>query len=247
MDILMKPISVAILSFTLATAVHADTIALGVGAVSPSEVVVKIDGRDVHLSVNGTKPSGDSKATTFLQCLVAGRVLRVQKTSAKTANVTMLDGSVVGSLVNEFLDTTTKIDPCALGKAAYQPQYAHAAAGETSEPVAAKPAKGREIHVSQGSSKANNPEHLQMPREVTYPERPYQAPPPKPPEVPTIATPGTMSTSNPGTARAYTPPTSSTTTIGTGSTTAPPVAAPYTPAPAQPYTPPVTQQKPPAV
>jgi hypothetical protein len=243
----MKPLSVAILSLALTTAVHADIIALGVGAVSPSEVVVKIDGHDVHLRVDGAKASGDTKATSFLQCLVAGRVVRVKKTSAKAANVMMLDGSSVGSLVNEFLDTTTKIDPCTLGKAAYQPQYAHVTGDATSEPAAAKPAKGREIHVSQGSSKANNPEHLQMPREVTYPERPYQAPPPPPAEVPSIATPGTMSTTTPSTARPYTPPASSTTTVGTSSTSAPPVAAPYTPAPAAPYTPPVTQQKPPGV
>jgi hypothetical protein len=158
----------------------------------------------------------------------------------------MLDGGVVADLLNEFLDTRTKIDPCALGKAAYKPQYARAV-GTTSAPEAqsGEVAPKRETHLSFASSGGKAPAPIRMPAEVTFPERKIQPPPPPPVEVPAIATPGTMSSSKPGQARPYSPPTSSTTTVGTGAPTTPPPTEPYTPQPAAPYTPPVTQQKPP--
>lgn len=243
----MKPIAIALVSFTFfAVAARSDIVALGVGANSPSEVVVKIDGKDVHLSIEGTKPSGDPAARTFLQCLVAGRVVSVHKTSARAAKVTMLDGTSVADLVNEFLDTTTKIDPCTLGKGAYQPQYARASGDATSQPVAEKPSRAKhEVHISYGSTTSKAPPPPLMPRETTYPDRPRTTPQPQPSEIPTLAAPQPMSTYRPGEARIAAPPTASTTTIGTGSTSTPPATEPYTPQPAAPYTPPVTQQKPP--
>ncbi|MDP9362494.1 MAG: hypothetical protein M3P29_13715 [Acidobacteriota bacterium] len=243
----MKPLAIALLSFTLAAVSDAATVALGVGAASPNEVVVKIDGRDAHLRLDGAKPSGDPAAATFLRCLVSGRVVRVQKTSSGTAKVTMLDGSVVAELLNEFLDTRTKIDPCALGKAAYQPQYARVA-GTTaaSEAKSGEVAPKRETHLSFASSGGKDQAPIRMPAEVKFPERKNPPPPPPAEEVPTIAAPGTTSSYRPGQARIDAPPTASTTTIGTGAPTAPPMTAPSTPPTAAPYTPPVTQQKPPA-
>jgi hypothetical protein len=246
----MKPIAIALLSLLfIASAALADIVALGVGASSPSEVVVKIDGHDVHLQVVGAKPSGNPAAEAFLRCLVSGRVVKVHKTSGTTAKVTMLDGTAVSDLVNEFLDTTTKIDPCTLGKAAYQPQYAHLTDDTSSQagPAAGKPAHAaHEVHISYGSSSSQPAPPVLWPREADAPPRAQPAARPKADDVPTLATPQPMSTYQPGQARIATPPTASTTTVGTGSTSTPPPSQPDTPQPVAPYTPPVTQQKPPA-
>jgi hypothetical protein len=246
----MKPIAIALVSLLfVASAAVSDIVALGVGANSPSEVVVKIDGRDVRLHLDGAKPSGNPAAEAFLRCLVAGRIVKVHKTSASAAKVTMLDGTAVADLVNEFLDTTTKIDPCTLGRAAYQPQYAHVT-GDTSSPSTAtggKPAHAtHEVHISYGSSSSKPAPPVLWPREADAPLRPQPLPRAKAEEVPTLASPQPMSTYQPGQARIGTPPTASTTTIGTSSTSTPPPTEPYTPQPTAPVTPPVTQQKPPA-
>src|SRR6185436_8181876 len=89
----------------------------------------------------------------FLQCLVAKRILRVDRAAGR---VTMLDGTSVADHVAEFLQTKTASDPCALGKASYVPATPPLASsvvvkgpGET----AAAPAK-REGHVSFGSGTA---------------------------------------------------------------------------------------------
>ncbi len=249
----MKPIAIAVLSISLAAVSHAATIALGVGAVAPNEVIVKIDGHDSHLRLAGVKPSGDPAAATFLRCLVAGRVLRVQPSSAGTAKITMLDDSVVADLVNEYFDTTTKIDPCALGKAAYQPKPLHpveAGAAETT-PADATPKKrtGRLIFPSLPSSHAAaaqpaTPSHISP--EVRVPER-QAAPPaaPKSPDAATTGTPGTMQPYTPGQVQMDKPGTSSTTPIQPGGTSTIGTTAPTTVQPLQPYTPPVTPQKPP--
>lgn len=249
----MKPIAIAVLSISLAAVSHAATIALGVGAVAPNEVIVKIDGHDAHLRLAGVKPSGDPAAATFLRCLVAGRVLRVQPSSGGTAKMTMLDDSVVADLVNEYFDTTTKIDPCALGKAAYQPKPLHpveATAAETT-PSSATPTKrtGRLTFPSLPSSpaaKAQPATPFRMPAEVKFPER--QAAPaaaPKSPDVVTVGTPGTMQPYTPGQAQMDRPGTSSTTPIQPGGTSTVGTASPTPVQPLQPYTPPVTPQKPP--
>ena len=245
----MKPIAIALVSLLfIASAALADIVALGVGANSPSKVVVKIDGRDVRLQIEGTKPSGNPAAEAFLRCLVTGRIVKVHKTSATSAKVTMLDGTAVADLVNEFLDTTTKIDPCTLGKAAYQPQYAHVT-GDTSSPstpTAAKSSRApHEVHISYGSSSSKPAPPVLWPREADAPPRPQPPARAKAEEVPTLATPQPMSTYQPGQARIATPPTASTTTVGTSSTSTPPPTEPYTPQPTAPVTPPVTQQKPP--
>ena len=247
----MKSFAIAMLSLSLATASGAATVALGVGATSPNEVVVKIDGRDSHVRLDGVKPSGDPAAATFLRCLVAGRVVRLQMKGSGTAKVTMLDGTGVSELVNEYLDTTTKIDPCSLGKAAYQPQPIHVDEAALVQPKTAK--KGTALkpdtaHISYAPSTNQKPVPFRMPPEVKFPERQAAPPPPpKPAEVPSIATPGTMSTYAPGRMQPDSPPTSSTTTVGTSSTATIGTAQPTTPPTATPYTPPVTVQKPPGV
>ncbi len=248
----MKPIAIAVLLMSLAAVSHATTIALGVGATSPNEVIVKIDGHDSHLRISGVKPSGDPAAATFLRCLVAGRVLRVQPSSVGTARITMLDGSAVADLVNEYFDTTTKIDPCALGKAAYQPKALHpveATAAQTT-PAGAASTK-RTVNWSFPSlpsspAAAQTATPFRMPAEVKFPERQTPPPPaPKSPDVATVGAPGTMQPYTPGQAQMDRPGTSSTTPIEPGGTSTVGAAGPSTVQPLQPYTPPVTPQKPP--
>jgi hypothetical protein len=248
----MKPIAIAVLSMSLAAVSHAVTIALGVGAIAPNEVIVKIDGHDSHLRISGVKPSGDPAAATFLRCLVAGRVLRVQPSPGGAAKITMLDDSVVADLVNEYFDTT-KIDPCALGKAAYQPKPLHPVEATVEQTTPAGPAstkrKAKMTFPSLPSSPAaaaQPAKAFQMPPEVKFPER--QAAPgaaPKSPDVATVGTPGTMQPYTPGQAQPTTPGTSSTTPMQPGGTSTIGTAGPSTVQPLQPYTPPVTPQKPP--
>ncbi|HXH94255.1 MAG TPA: hypothetical protein VNN25_21950 [Thermoanaerobaculia bacterium] len=249
----MKPIAIAVLSMSLAAVSHAVTIALGVGAIAPNEVIVKIDGHDSHLRIAGVKPSGDPAAATFLRCLVAGRVLRVQPSSGGAAKITMLDDSVVADLVNEYFDTTTKIDPCALGKAAYQPKPLHPveATAEQTTPAAPAPTKhkGKLTFPSLPSSPAaaaQPPTPFRMPADVKFPE-PQAAPRPAPksPDVGSIGTPGTMQPYTPGQAHPDTLGTSSTTPMQQGGTSTIGTAQPTNVETAQPYTPPVTPQKPP--
>jgi hypothetical protein len=246
----MKPIAIAVLLISLAAVSHAATIALGVSAVAPNEVIVKIDGRDSHVRLSGVKPSGDPAAASFLRCLVAGRVLRVQPSSGGTAKITMLDGSIVADLVNEYFDTTTKIDPCALGKAAYQPKPLHpveATAAETT-PAGATSTK-RTVNWSIPSSPAATAQPttpFRMPAEVKFPER--QAEPataPKSPDVATVDTPTTIQPYIPGQSQMAPPGTASTTPVEPGGTSAVGAAGTSTVQPLQPYTPPVTPQKPP--
>jgi hypothetical protein len=250
----MKPIVIALLSLSLAASSHATTVALGAGATSPNEVVVKVDGHETRLRLDGVKPSGDPAAATFLRCLVTSRVVRFQKTPAGTAKVTMLDGSVVSELVNEFLDTPTTIDPCSLGKAAYRPQEIHVAAA-SSTPQTKKRATTKQKpeaitdwvrHVSVASSPGKAPEPFRMPAAVTFPERQQQPiPGPPPAERPTISAPETVGTYTPGKASVDTMQSVPITNVKTGTMASPPQAAPSTPPTATPDTPPVTAQKPP--
>ncbi|MEA2240054.1 MAG: hypothetical protein QOC81_4778 [Thermoanaerobaculia bacterium] len=245
----MKSFAIAMLSLSLATVSGAATIALGIGAASPNKVILKIEGRNSHIRLDGVKPSGDPAAATFLRCLVAGRIVRLQMKGAGTAKVTMLDGTAVSDLVNEYLDTTTKIEPCALGKASYQPKPMHVDEAALVQPKSAKKGSAQKpetAHISYAPSSNQTPAPFRMPPEVTFPERQAAPPPPpKAPDVPRIATPGTMSTYTPGRVQPTSLPTSSTTTVGTSSTDTIGTAQPATPPTATPYTPPVTVQKPP--
>ncbi|HJW93006.1 MAG TPA: hypothetical protein VJ901_05270 [Thermoanaerobaculia bacterium] len=89
---------------------------LGIGAKDPNHIVVKIDGTDrvIDLKANA---SGDA-AQKFLQCLVAGRVLKVSKDHVK-----LLDDNDVADHLREFMQSRTAADPCTLGKAAYTPKH----------------------------------------------------------------------------------------------------------------------------
>jgi hypothetical protein len=247
----MKSFAIAMLSFSLVASSNAATVALGVGATSPNEVVVRIDGRETRLRLDGVKPSGDPAAASFLRCLVAGRVVRLQMKGSGTAKITMLDGTAVSELVNEYLDTTSKIDPCTLGKASYQPQPVHVSEAALEKPKASKKAvviTHETAHVSYAPSPSRTPVPFRMPPEVTFPERQAAPPPPpKAPEVPSITAPGTMATYTPGQAKAGTLPSASTTTIGATTTDTIGTSATSTPPTAAPYTPPVTVQKPPGV
>jgi|GEM_PF-2443888 len=87
---------------------------LGVGAKDANHIVVKIDGTDRVIDLKADA-SGDA-AQKFLQCLVAGRVLKVSKDHVK-----LLDGNDVADHLREFMSSKTSADPCALGKAVYTP------------------------------------------------------------------------------------------------------------------------------
>lgn len=258
----MKPIAIALLSLSAAVASQAATVALGVGASSPNEIILKIDGRDSHLRLDGVKPSGDPSAAAFLNCLVAGRVVRVEKASAGTSKVTMLDGTPVSQLVNEFFDTTTKIDPCVLGKAAYQPQHPHVTAVTASPAVTAEPANrtGKRHPLtsqpitnenlvrsnSTTSSPGKEGEAFRMPAEVKFPERPAPATPPAPSlPGPTVNKPETVGIYTPGQNRIEPLPVTSATPVGTGTLASPGTTTTTTPPTAQPDKPPVTSQSPP--
>jgi hypothetical protein len=119
------------ISLLAATAHGADVVALGVGASKANEVIVRIAGQATNVRLEGVPDASDA-ARSFLQCLVAGRVVRVDVAHGK---VTLLDGNTANDHVLEYLQTKTQIDPCSLGKAA----YVHGAATATT-PVATTPA-----------------------------------------------------------------------------------------------------------
>jgi hypothetical protein len=102
--------------FLLATLplVAAD-LGIGVGAKDASHIVVKIGGQDRVVDLK-TAAAGEA-VQKFLQCLVAGRVLKVGAKGVK-----LLDGNDVAEHVKEFASTKTSADPCALGRAVYTPQ-----------------------------------------------------------------------------------------------------------------------------
>ncbi len=95
--------------------VLAALIGLGVGAKDPNNIIVKVDGRDRVVDLKAGA-SGDA-AQKFLQCLVAGRVLKLTKD-----HVLLLDGNDVAEHLREFMQSKTSADPCELGKAAYAPK-----------------------------------------------------------------------------------------------------------------------------
>jgi hypothetical protein len=113
----MRTIFVGLLGVALcAASASAQTYGLGVGAASPDSVVLKIDGKNktVQLGTGAATPAAEA----FLNCLITGRVVKVERTGS-TAKLLMLDSSNVADHVREFLQTKTATDPCALGHAAY--------------------------------------------------------------------------------------------------------------------------------
>ena len=106
----MRRLLFAVLALPLIAAAPKGTIALGVGASSSSEVVVKIDGKTATVKLAGVN-NGTYAGQAFLQCLVAGRVVHV-KGSRGAATVTLLDDTSVAAHVAEFLQTNTSSDPC---------------------------------------------------------------------------------------------------------------------------------------
>lgn len=102
----------------LLAATSSGQVSLGVGALDSNAIVVRIEGQETSITLAGAKP-GSAPATTFLKCLVANRVLRI-KGPHSAATALLLDDTSVADHVNEFLQSRTSMDPCALGKAAYR-------------------------------------------------------------------------------------------------------------------------------
>ena len=91
---------------------------MGVGAIDSNAIVVRSEGKESAVTLAGVQ-AGSTTATAFLKCLVAGRVVRIKGPST-AATVLLLDDTSVADYVNEFLQSKTSMDPCALGKAAYR-------------------------------------------------------------------------------------------------------------------------------
>ena len=225
----MRRLLLAVLALPLIAAAPRGTVALGVGASSSNEVVVKIDGKNATVKLAGVN-NGTYAGQAFLQCLVANRVLRVDRAAGR---VTMLDGTSVADHVAEFLQTRTQTDPCTLGKAAYVSATPALASSvvvkQPGEASTAAPAK-REGHVSFPSGPALGA--INMP--LNAGEQPQRATPPGEKtttysDTPAIYRPPTVGTVTPPTAQTYTPPSASTYTPPGAGTTNPSQAKPYTP------------------
>lgn len=114
----MKRVALLLAVFSFAASIDAaEVVALGVGASASNVATVKINGKPTSVTLHGV-PAGSDAARLFLQCLVANRVVRVDLAKGK---VVMLDGNSANDHVNEYLQTKTEVEPCALGKAAYKP------------------------------------------------------------------------------------------------------------------------------
>jgi hypothetical protein len=103
---------------TAASPAPAGRVAMGVGAIDSNAIVVRVEGKETAVTLANVK-AGSPTATAFLKCLVGGRVVRVKGPNS-AATVTLLDDTSVADHVNEFLQSKTSMDPCALGKAAYR-------------------------------------------------------------------------------------------------------------------------------
>ena len=185
-------------------------LALGVGAADSNVIVVKIDGKETRVTLSGVN-AGSERGTAFAQCLVAGRVVRITGPHS-AAKVTLLDDTAVSAHIAEFLGTQTSSDPCALGKAAYQPKAPRAVAVAPLPVVTKKKKPVREVHVSfaGGSMSADS---VKMPGSVPQPAAPYRppAPPAQPSNQPTYANPPTAQTYTPPPTQTYAPPPAGTT------------------------------------
>ncbi len=244
----MRRLLFAVLALPLIAAAPKGTIALGVGASSSSEVVVKIDGKNVTVKLAGAN-NGTYAGQAFLQCLVANRVVRVDRAAGR---VTMLDGTSVADHVAEFLQTRTASDPCVLGKASYvsltPPLASAVVVAPPANANAAAPGK-REGHVSFGSSNAKlTPEALAIPNSAQpqpAPRNTQSAPRRAPSEQPTIYRPPSVGATAPQQGTTYAPAQVGTTTVPTGNTTTVPQGQTYTPPTATTTNIPTTSTNPP--
>ncbi|MEK6372387.1 MAG: hypothetical protein AABO58_06795 [Acidobacteriota bacterium] len=195
-------------------AIALSVIALGVGANNSNSLIVRIDGKETRVTLAGVA-AGSERGAAFANCLVAGRVLRI-KGPHSAATATLLDDSSVAGHVAEFVQTNTTSDPCAIGKAAYQPKIPTTApkAAATAQP-AKKPV--RQVHVSFATGTQPKEGVRVPPPPVTTGEwantyRP-PAPRPKPSDQPVISQPPPAVTYQPPVAGTYTPPTVTATTV----------------------------------
>ena len=188
-------------------------IGLGVGAIDSNSITVLVDGKPTKIVLAGVA-AGDARGGEFAQCLVAGRVLRISGPHS-AAHVSLLDDTSIAAHIGEFVQTQTTSDPCALGKAAYQPKALHAAAATAEAPLPTVKKKAvREVHVS--FSGETNKNGLKMPPALPAPTQSYvppaqaAAPPATPPMAAPQYAPPTVST--------YTPPTVGTAPVVTTGT-----------------------------
>jgi hypothetical protein len=197
-------------------------LALGVGAADSNTIIVRIDGKETRVTLAGVN-AGSERAAAFAQCLVAGRVLRVSGPHS-AAKATLLDDTAVSAHIAEFLQTQTTSDPCALGKAAYQPKTTYAAAAAAPLPAVTRKKKAvREVHVSFSSGGESSKNGLNMPPAAANPLGASYRPPappsaPVPNNQPTYANPQPVQSYTPPAAGTYTPPATSTapvTQVGT--------------------------------
>lgn len=197
-------------------AIAASLVALGVGATDSNSIVVRLDGKETAIKLAGVS-AGDARAAAFAQCLVAGRVVRISGPRS-AATVRLLDDTSVAAHVSEFLQTQTAADPCAVGKAAYQPVHtaARVAAAPPTAPRAATPTgkKPREVHLSfaSGTPQPNALHVAPAPQTTNEWGNNYRAQQPAaaPVNTPTYQTPNTVQMYQPTTVQTYTPPTVST-------------------------------------
>jgi hypothetical protein len=244
----MRRLLFAVLALPLIAAAPKGTIALGVGAASSSEVIVKIAGKNVNVKLAGVN-NGTYAGQAFLQCLVAQRIVRVDRTAGR---VTMLDGSSVADHVAEFLQTKTTTDPCALGKAAYVSQTPALATSVVVAPPAnanATPATGkREGHVSFATGTLT-PDAVKVPSSSQpQPSQRMVAPPPRPVptgDQPMYRTAPTAGTYTPGSMSTYTPAQAGTTNVQSTGTTNVQSSGTYTPPQATTTNIPTTSTNPP--
>lgn len=218
----MRRLLLAVLALPLiAAATPKGTIALGIGASSSSEVTVKINGKNTTVKLAGVN-NGTYAGQAFLQCLVANRIVRVDRAAGR---VTMLDGSSVADHVAEFLQTKTTTDPCALGKAAYVSATPALATSVTVAPPANANAAGAtgKGHVSFATGTLTPDAVAVSPSSHPQPGQRMVAPPPRPVptgEQPMYRTAPTIGTTTPGSISTYTPTQAGTANVqSTGTTT----------------------------
>jgi hypothetical protein len=248
----MRRLLIAVLAVPLlAAAPPRGVVGLGIGAASSNEVIVKIAGQNETIKLAGIK-HGTYAGQAFLQCLVARRIVRVDRAANR---VTMLDGSSVADHLAEFLLSQTASDPCTIGKAAYAPATPPLASAVVVAPPnaaggTAAPAK-REGHVSFGSEGSKmNPESVKIsntPAGSTSKPQTYGLPPATAPPsgVPTIYRPPTPGTVQVQPGSTYTPSAPGTSTPGSPGTVQVQPGSTYTPPQAGTTTIPSTSTNPP--
>lgn len=192
---------------------------MGVGAADSNTIIVRIDGKEMRVALAGANAASE-RGTAFAQCLVAGRVLRISGPHS-AAKVTLLDDTSVSAHIAEFLQTQTSSDPCALGKAAYEPKPLHAAAKPL--PAATAKTKPREVHVSFAGGGDSAKNGLNMPPAASNPvganyRPPAPAPAPAASNQPTYSNPTYVQAYTPPTVGTSAPPTTTTASVPQGAT-----------------------------